>query len=114
VAVPGTVARLAGTHGTAARRRGGVRVSVRLAVVMSGFPRRSETFGLNELQALREAGMLAAIFATKSGDGLPAHAGTERLLPFLHELAPAPPAVQAQVVAERLAGTRVDALHGYF
>jgi glycosyltransferase involved in cell wall biosynthesis len=89
-------------------------MSVRLAVVMSGFPRRSETFGLNELQALREVGMLTAIFATKSGDGLPPHAGTERLLPFLHELPPGLPAAQAQVVAERLAGTRVDAVHGYF
>ena len=45
------------------------RVSVRLAVVMSGFPRTSETFALGELVALARAGMLVRVYATKSGDG---------------------------------------------
>jgi glycosyltransferase involved in cell wall biosynthesis len=89
-------------------------VSVRVAVVMSGFPRRSETFGLNELRALHAEGMLAAIFATKPGDGLPPHAGTGPLLPLLQLLPPGSPAAQAQVVADSLAGTGVDAVHGYF
>ncbi len=39
-----------------------------LAVVTSGFPRRSETFLLNELLALDAAGALAGVFATKPGD----------------------------------------------
>jgi glycosyltransferase involved in cell wall biosynthesis len=89
-------------------------MTVRVAVVMSGFPRRSETFGLNELHALREAGMLAAIFATKPGDGLPPHAGTERLLPLVHLLPPGPPAAQARAVAACLEDTEVDGVHGYF
>src|SRR5207249_402476 len=39
-----------------------------IAVVTSGFPRRSETFLLNELLALDARGTLAAVFATKAGD----------------------------------------------
>ena len=37
-----------------------------VAVVVSGFPRRSETFMLGELLALEASGTLAAVFATKS------------------------------------------------
>ncbi|WDT73546.1 MAG: hypothetical protein MPW14_24840 (plasmid) [Candidatus Manganitrophus sp.] len=37
----------------------------RIVMVVSGFPRRSETFMLNELLALDERGLLGAIFATK-------------------------------------------------
>lgn len=36
-----------------------------LATVLSGFPRRSETFALAELPALEADGMAGAIFATK-------------------------------------------------
>jgi glycosyltransferase involved in cell wall biosynthesis len=89
-------------------------VSVRIAVVMSGFPRRSETFGLNELRALHAEGMLAAIFATKPGDGLPPHAGTSPLLPLVQVLPPGPAAAQARVLADRLMDTHVAAVHGYF
>ncbi|MDQ1666201.1 MAG: hypothetical protein QOH75_2232, partial [Actinomycetota bacterium] len=40
-----------------------------LAVVVSGFPRTSETFAVAELTALAESGMLTRIYATKPGDG---------------------------------------------
>jgi hypothetical protein len=39
-------------------------VTARLAVVMSGFPRTSETFALGELVALARAGMLVRVYAT--------------------------------------------------
>lgn len=50
-----------------------------IAVVLSGFPRRSETFALNELLALERHGLLAAVFATKPGDGREPHPDVERL-----------------------------------
>ena len=47
----------------------------RIAVVVSGFPRMSETFAVNELLALEDRGMLARLFATKPGeDGTPQQA----------------------------------------
>jgi glycosyltransferase involved in cell wall biosynthesis len=89
-------------------------VSFRLAVVTSGFPRRSETFALNELRALDDAGVLAAVFATKPGDGLEPHPGSDRLVARMEVLPPVGPADQARAVAARLAGRRIDAVHGYF
>ena len=58
----------------------------KLALVLSGFPRRSETFALNEALALEARGMLAAIFATKAGDGQAPQPGSERLLHRVHYL----------------------------
>ena len=49
-----------------------------LVMITSGFPRRSETFALNELLALERAGSLAAVFATKAGDGAEPHPGSYR------------------------------------
>src|SRR6478735_6128132 len=40
----------------------------RVAVVLSGWPRVSEVFALNELVALHRVGMLAAVLATKAGE----------------------------------------------
>lgn len=37
----------------------------RVAVVVSGWPRLSETFALNELLAMARRGLLAGVFATK-------------------------------------------------
>jgi glycosyltransferase involved in cell wall biosynthesis len=89
-------------------------LSLRVAVVTSGFPRRSETFALNELRALDEAGVLAALFATKPGDGLTPHPGAADLLARVELLPPVAPVDQARVVAARLRGLRVDGIHGYF
>lgn len=86
----------------------------RIAVVMSGFPRRSETFALGELLALEERGALAALFATKPGEAGMMQPGCERLLGKLQVLPGGEPARQATFVAERLAGRRVGGVHGYF
>jgi glycosyltransferase involved in cell wall biosynthesis len=90
-------------------------VSVRrIAVVMSGFPRRSETFALGELLALEERGALAAVFATKPGESGLTQPGCERLSRKVRVLPQGDAARQAAFVAERLAGLRVGGVHGYF
>ncbi|HYY99391.1 MAG TPA: glycosyltransferase [Pyrinomonadaceae bacterium] len=86
----------------------------RIAVVMSGFPRRSETFALGELLALEERGVLDSVFATKPGEAGLTQPGCERLLRKLQVLPEREPARQAAFVAERLAGRRVGGVHGYF
>ena len=54
-----------------------------IAVVVSGFPRLSETFAVNEMLALAKHDALAAIFATKPGDGTQLkQCGSERLSEF--------------------------------
>jgi glycosyltransferase involved in cell wall biosynthesis len=87
---------------------------MRLVMLMSGFPRRSETFALNELLALDRAGCLEAVFATKPGDAGPPHPGAGRLMQKVRYLEPGSAAEQAQQVVEQLEGTPVDAVHGYF
>jgi glycosyltransferase involved in cell wall biosynthesis len=87
---------------------------MKLAVVTSGFPRRSETFVLNELLALDARGLLGPIFATKPGDGSALQPGAERLLPRVRVLPAAAPLEQARAVAAALARTRVTAVHAYF
>ena len=87
---------------------------MKLAVLLSGFPRRSETFALNEVLALREAGCLAAVFATKGGEPGPRQPAAEALMDTVHVLAPGTPEEQAAEVAARLEGEDVTAVHGYF
>jgi hypothetical protein len=87
---------------------------MRLAVLTSGFPRRSETFALNELLALDRAGVLAAIFATKPGDGGATQPGVERLMGKVGVLAAGSPQQQAQEVVRRLEGRPVSGVHAYF
>lgn len=89
------------------RRRG-------VVVVLSGFPRRSETFALPELAALEKAGLLMAAFATKPGDGLPPHPDAASLSPRVHLLSGGSAADQAFEIAERLGTGRPRAVHGYF
>jgi glycosyltransferase involved in cell wall biosynthesis len=86
----------------------------RIVMITSGFPRRSETFALNELRALDAQGLLAAVFATKPGDGATPHPGSERLLERVQLLPEGSPAEQAAMVVERLAGRAVSGVHGYF
>lgn len=86
---------------------------MKLAVIMSGFPRRSETFALNELIALEEAGVLAAVFATKPGDGS-AHPGVERIAHRVHMLAAGTADAQAAQVVDALADIPVTGIHAYF
>lgn len=86
----------------------------RIAVVVSGFPRLSETFAVNELLALAQRGALAAIFATKPGDGTQPQLGSERLSELLTLLPNDSTDAQAAVVADALKDRNVNAVHGYF
>ena len=91
------------------RRREGV------AVITSGFPRLSETFALNELNALRARGRLGAFFATKPGDPGAHQPDAGDLLGCLEVLPGVlAPAEKAELVAERLEGSGVTGVHGYF
>jgi len=89
-------------------------VRARLAVVVSGFPRTSETFALGELVALARAGMLVRIYATKSGDGAVPQPGVDEVLPLLRVLPAGDAAQQATAMVEDLGDAKVDGVHGYF
>src|SRR5438094_10021741 len=84
-----------------------------IAVVTSGFPRRSETFLLNELLALDARGTLAAVFATKAGDGGPLHPGCARLLGRVELLPAGRASTQGARLAERLRGRQASGIRGY-
>lgn len=86
----------------------------KLALIVSGFPRRSETFALNELLALEERGVLACVFATKPGETCAQQPGCERLLDRVQFLPQVGPLEQAAIVAERLERLNIRAIHGYF
>lgn len=88
--------------------------SNQIVMIMSGFPRRSETFALNELLALHEAGMVAAVFATKPGDGLQPQPGSTQLLHHVQTLPSGPAAEQAACIVSRLAGRSIKGVHAYF
>jgi glycosyltransferase involved in cell wall biosynthesis len=83
-----------------------------VAVVVSAWPRVSETFAVHELLALLRAGMLAGVFATKPGDRTLFQPGVADL-----DVATLPDgSVEAQAAAlgAALGGRRIDAIHGYF
>ena len=83
-------------------------------MVVSGFPRRSETFALNELLALERAGCLEAVFATKPGEPGPRQPGADLLMDKVQVLAPGTPTEQAEEVVTRLNGAPVTAVHACF
>lgn len=85
-----------------------------IIIVMSGFPRRSETFALGELLALETRGTLATIFATKPGDGGSMQPGCERLLKRVRFLPEGSSRVQADFISESFTGRRIGGIHGYF
>ena len=84
----------------------------RIAVVVSGWPRLSETFALHDLVALRDAGVLAAVFATKPGDHRLCQPGIDGI--DVTVLPPGTATEQARTAAQVLAGRRVTGVHGYF
>ena len=88
--------------------------AAQIAVVVSGFPRRSETFAVNELLALAQRDALAAVFATKPGDGTKPQLGSERLTELLTVLPNDTADNQALAVARALRDRNVKAVHGYF
>ena len=85
-----------------------------IAFITSGFPRRSETFALSELLATESRRGLAAIFATKSGDGRPIQPGYERLLERVRFLRHGTSSEQAAEVVQSLVRARVGGIHAYF
>ena len=89
-------------------------MTARLAVVVSGFPRTSETFAVGELLALARADMLVRVYATKSGDGAAPQPGVAEMLPLLRVLPAGDAAQQAAAMVEDLGDARVDGVHGYF
>jgi len=88
--------------------------TTRIAVVVSGWPRLSESFALNELLALKQAGMLAGVFATKRGDIDGRHPAVAALDPYVTYLSDdASDTQQADELVAAL-GETVDGVHGYF
>jgi glycosyltransferase involved in cell wall biosynthesis len=85
----------------------------RLAVVVSGFPRRSETFALAELCALEEMGCLEVIFSTKPGEAGATQPDVDRLRHRVRLLS-GDPASQAAEAARFIGATRVAGVHAYF
>src|SRR5688572_5682363 len=85
-----------------------------IVLVLSGFPRLSETFALNELLALEARGLLAAIFATKPGDSQPLHPDYERHLNRVQFLPEASPVEQAAALVKFLGDRPIDGIHAYF
>jgi glycosyltransferase involved in cell wall biosynthesis len=85
-----------------------------IVVILSGFPRRSETFALNEVLALEKRGALAAVFATKPGDGKRPHPDCAQLLHRVHILPDGTAVEQAEVLARQLGGQPVSGIHAYF
>ena len=89
-------------------------MSSRAAVIVSGFPRRSETFMLGELLALEANGSLAAVLATKAGEPGAVQPGTERLAKYVEFLPEGSVEEQARAVREILERKAVGGIHGYF
>jgi glycosyltransferase involved in cell wall biosynthesis len=89
-------------------------MSGKIAMVLSGFPRRSETFALNEIWALEQRGALAAIFATKAGEPVATQPAGKALLGRVQVLMEAGGARQADEVIGVLKGNAVCGIHGYF
>ena len=86
----------------------------KIVMVLSGFPRRSETFALNEILALERRGALAAIFATKAGESVATQPAGKALLGRVHVLMEADCARQAEEMTGLLKGTAIAGVHGYF
>ena len=86
----------------------------KIVIIVSGFPRCSETFALGELIALEARGALAAIFATKPDDRGTSQPGCEHLLERVRVLPAGSPAEQTEFIVEALKGQNVSGIHGYF
>jgi glycosyltransferase involved in cell wall biosynthesis len=85
-----------------------------IAMIVSGFPRHSETFLLAELLALEGQNFLAALFSTKPGENGHLHPESDRLLRKLQRIPPGTAAEQAAFVAARLYKKEIAGIHGYF
>ena len=86
----------------------------KVAVVLSGWPRVSEVFALNELVALHRAGMLGPVVALKQGESAPAQPAVAEIHGLVEVLPPGSTATQAAALADRIRAAEVSAVHGYF
>lgn len=88
----------------------------RIAVVVSGWPRVSEVFAVQELLALHRSGMLAGIWATKGGDAGPRQPQSLELDPLVTFLPEGDTAHQAAAMADVMSRLPqpVTGVHGYF
>jgi glycosyltransferase involved in cell wall biosynthesis len=87
---------------------------VQVAVVLSGWPRVSEVFAVNEVLALKRAGMLAAVFATKRQEDGIRQPGASELDPFVTYLPEGDTASQSAAAVSALREVPVAGVHGYF
>lgn len=90
----------------------------RVAVVTATFGQHTQTALLGELRALHRAGRLAGIFPTRPGEAPSHHPAVTELLPYVRLLPEGSPDHQAEALAGRLsqlrlAGGRVDGVHGW-
>lgn len=85
-----------------------------LIIVLSGFPRRSETFAVNELLALKRRGMLAWIFATKHGEDSLIQPAVQELVQEVEILPEDTPSAQSSFIVRRVSGSKISGVHGYF
>lgn len=86
----------------------------KIVMILSGFPRRSETFALNEIWALEQRGALAAIFATKCGEPAATQPISKALQSRVKVLEPGDTATQATQIVQSLNGETISGVHGYF
>ncbi len=86
----------------------------KIVMILSGFPRRSETFALNEVLALEQRDALAGIFATKAGETTGIQPAASRLASRVQILPAGTPQEQASFVLQRLNGEEISGVHGYF
>jgi len=86
----------------------------KIAMILSGFPRLSETFALNEIWALEKRGMLTGIFATKTGESIATQPASQALLNRVHVLTQTDGEQQAEEVIRCLDGKTISGVHGYF
>lgn len=86
----------------------------KIVMILSGFPRRSETFALNEIWALEQHGALAAIFATKAGEPAALQPISKALQDRVKILEPGNTAAQAAQIVHSLNGAAISGVHGYF
>jgi glycosyltransferase involved in cell wall biosynthesis len=86
----------------------------KIVVILSGFPRRSETFALNEILALKRRGALAGIFATKGGETSFIQPAARDLARHVQILPEGAAHDQAEYVLRQLHGSPVSGVHGYF
>jgi glycosyltransferase involved in cell wall biosynthesis len=85
-----------------------------VAVVLSGWPRASEVFAIHEVAALRAAGMLAGVFATKGETAGVLQPQARHIDTQVQMLPSGTPDQQGLALARALRGRQVSGVHGYF